>query len=191
MLSVTARTNHARAGNDIVPRSKKGLSLIEFVISVIAMMPFLFLLIDVFMIVSAIQLNNAVCAEAARLSSIGDPRLAVRRAQQIVSATVPHCPSPFALRLVNAGSTVDESCIEALLPYGGQVKGNVSVTTEVSVKPLILSWFLGRTQLRVLSKQEFPSTYVLPNCLEQSVSLAQTKSNIGKSLRRPNIVLLP
>jgi hypothetical protein len=149
-------------------RKAKGQSLIEFAVSTMVFIPVALLLADCFLIVCGLQVNETVCREAARLASAGDPTYAVARARQIVSSELIYNHSPFTVQLVEAETTVNKSQLEALRPYGGLVSGAVTVSTEVAVKPLILSWFLGggAKLLHFQTKQEFPCTYVMPNASE-------------------------
>jgi len=148
-------------------RAKRGFSLIEFVLSTIVVIPVTLIIIDFFLIICAIHLNDTECKEAARLASNGDPRLTFARADRGVSPISMNDRCPLSLRLVAARTTITQSQLEALEPYGGQVSGAVDVTTEASVRPLILHLFLGgKTILSFRAHQEIPSTYVMPNVLE-------------------------
>jgi hypothetical protein len=101
-----------------------------------------------------------------RLASSGDPELALIRAQQSIEATMRNNHAPCYSQLVSAETSVKQSQIEALLPYGGQVAGVVDITTDVEVTPLVLGWCLGnKRQLSFRSRQELPITYVVPNVL--------------------------
>jgi hypothetical protein len=169
-------------------RSKRGFSLIEFALSTVVVIPVALMILDFFLIICAIQLNDSQCKEAARLASSGDPRWTFARAVQGVAgnATDDHCP--LSLRLVGARTTITASQLEALKPYGGLASGAVDVATEVSVRPLILHWFLGGEKLlRFRTHQEVPSTYVMPNVLETACietdqhvpATSGTPANIG------------
>jgi len=151
-----------------MPRRAKGQSIIEFAIATTVLIPVGFLFIDAIMIACAVQVNDRTCSEAARLASAGDPALTFARAQQIVAQTVIEKHSPYALRLIAAETTVKDSQLAALSPYGGQVSGTVKVTTEIAIKPLVLSWLTGSRldQLRFQTNQSFPCTYMVPNVLE-------------------------
>jgi len=129
--------------------------------------------IDSFLILYGMQLHQAICRDAARSASSGDPRLVMARASQIVSQAPANSQGTFSLSLVAAGTTITRSQLEALKPYGGQISGVVDVTTAVEVKPLLLGWFLGgQTRLHMTATEEVPSTYSLPNVLEK-ISSAQ------------------
>ena len=157
--------------------STKAQSLIEFVLATTVVIPILLLAIDSFLILSAMQLNDATCKEAARQASIGDPRWALARAQQIVDGTLNSGESRFSLHLVAAKTTVEKSQLEALSPYGGNAPGLINVTTEVEVKPLVLHWFLGeQARLRFQTTSEIPSTYVFPNVWANACQDPQTLS---------------
>lgn len=162
--------------------STKGHSLIEFVLATIIVIPIVLLFIDCYLVLGAIHINDMKCREAARLVASGDPRQAVVRAFQIVAEspeTSPQSKFPkasslssssdslgqqrYSMRLVAAESNVTPAQIEALAPYGGQVAGIATVSTEIEVKPFILNCLLAGEPLRFRTTQAFPCTYVVPN----------------------------
>jgi hypothetical protein len=128
------------------------------------MIPIVLLFIDSFFILYALQLNDMACMESARLAASGDPRLAFVRAEQVVDGSIAHNHGPFSLQLLEARSTVDNSELAGLALYGGLVSGEIDVTTEITVRPLVLQWFLGGEKcLRFQATHELPCTYVLPS----------------------------
>jgi hypothetical protein len=150
-------------------RRAQGHSLMELVVAVMLLVPIILLAVDSFLVLSAIQLNDRTCKEAARVASSGDPRLAADRAEEVISWQMPNPGGPYSIRLVQATSSVKRSQIEELFPYGGQVAGVVDVTTEVAVKPFFASWIPGSKDLLCFqSNQEVPITYVVPNVAETS-----------------------
>ncbi len=171
-------------------RNAKGQSLIEFVLSFLLLIPVILLVIDVSLILYAIQFNESACNEACRLGSSGDPRLTAIRARESLEQTNDSNTDellggnhlPFKLRLVKADTTVNQAQLQAALPYGGQVLGTVNVITEVTVRPLILQWlFGGRTLLTFQCRQEFPSTYIVPNVFQNAdeLPLVPEKLNVA------------
>jgi hypothetical protein len=153
-------------------RSARGHAFIEFVISATVIVPVMLLLIDSFLIVSATELNDGACKEAARLASSGDPRLAEARAYQIVSQRLTSDQQTYSLHLVAATTSITDSEMNALLPYGGSLSGTVDVTTEIEVKPFILCWFLGGPRfLHLRANQVVPITYVIPNACQSMLAL--------------------
>ena len=141
-----------------------GHAFIEFAISATLIIPVVMLFIDSFLILSAMQINDLACAEAARLASTGDPRLVEARAYQIISQTVAPGQGTYSLRLLTATTTVQESQMQALLPFGGPISGTVSVSTEIEVNPFILGWFVGgQMPIHFRAQQIVPTTYVMPS----------------------------
>jgi len=150
-------------------RNSKGQSLIEFAVATTLVIPILGLGIDSFLILAGMQFNESTCREAARSASVGDPRLALLRAAQVVSRASEEGSGTFTLSLVNAQTTVRKSQLQALTPCGGQVTGVINVTTAIRVKPLLLGWFLGKQKRAYLeTTEEMPVTYVMPNALQKS-----------------------
>lgn len=166
-------------------RAKKGQSLIEFVMATTVVIPVALLGIDSFLILYGMQLNEAICREAARSASSGDPRVALLRACQVVSKASARGQGTFILTLVGAATSVRKSQLDALAPYGGQVSGVVDITTAVDVKPVVLSLFLGKQKcLRIEATEEVPCTYVLPNVLERSI---QTQNPTAATVANYNL----
>jgi len=144
-------------------RLAKGQSLVEFVFSTMAMIPIVLLFVDTFLISYALQLNDTACMESARLAASGEPRLAYIRAEQVVARSIANNHGPFSLQLLEARSTVNESQLAPLALYGGPVSGDIDVTTQITVRPLIIQWFLGGQKcLSFQTTHELPCTYVLP-----------------------------
>jgi len=144
-------------------KRRGGQSLIEFVMSTTLAVPVILLFVDAFVVLHGIELNNSTCFEAARLASSGDPRLTVARASQIVAGKLAAASGPYSLELRAARTTVTQSQLDSMQPYGGQLSGSVKVTTQIEVKSLFLGWFLGGQPVHFVSTQEFPTTYVVPN----------------------------
>jgi len=70
--------------------------------------------------------------------------------------------SKFAV--VSCNSTVTAADINALQPFGGPVSGNVTVVTEVEVRPFVVAIvYQGGGPMKFRSSQTYPITYVVPN----------------------------
>ncbi len=147
----------------------RGQSLIEFVLAAVMITPFVLLFADSSLLLYAKHLNDTTCDEAARIGSTGDPKLVFARALQIVTESQSTTPPSVYLRLVRAQSTITQSAIDALQPYGGQVRGTVEVTTEVAVTPSFIRCFLGKdSRLLFKADQQYPSTYSVPSAFDRA-----------------------
>ena len=152
----------------IVPRvrKRKGQSIIELAVGLIALIPIVLVIFDLAVIVIAVQINDSTCREAARVAASGRPGDQTSRAQAVVNranAKTTGMLSNFQL-VGTPNSTVTQTTADALAPYGGSLNGTVTVTTQVDVKPFVVQVvYNGGGPLTFRSQQTFPITYVVPN----------------------------
>ncbi len=146
-------------------KSAKGSSLLELSVGLIVLIPVILVLFDLCVIVLNVQVNDSTCREAARVAASGNPLDAQARAMAIINRANSSPSSMLSnFTLVSLDSTVTAQDIAALGTYGGPVKGTVTVTTQVDVRPFIVQYvFSGKTPLHFNSKQSFPCTYLVPN----------------------------
>ena len=167
-------------------RRASGQSMIEFVMAALMLVPFVFVFADAATLLYAKQLNEKTCVEAARLSSTGTPSLVEPRAEQIVSEAQEKMLNGISMRLVTAETTVKQPAIDALSPYGGEVAGTVTITTETEVTPTFircfLRCFLGKDpRLIFRATHQVPCTYSLPSAQDNALSQSSA-TNGGPSL---------
>jgi len=152
----------------IVPRVRKrrGQSIIELAVGLIALIPIVLVIFDLAVIVIAVQINDSTCREAARVAASGKPSDQQSRAQAVVNranAKTAGMLSNFQL-IGTPTSTVTQATADALAPYGGSLNGTVTVVTQVDVKPFVVQVvYNGSGPLQFRSQQTFPITYVVPN----------------------------
>jgi hypothetical protein len=148
-------------------RRASGVSTIELVIGLIIAVPVILLLVDLALVVFAVQVNDSTAREAARVAASGDPQFAQQRASMIIdkaNAGSSGIISNFKLVSVTFSPT-DLLADEArLVPLGGTINGTVSIKTQVDVKPFAVEFaYSAKSPLQFVSQQTFPFTYNVPN----------------------------
>ena len=148
-----------------IQRQKKAVTVLEMVIGLIIVIPILLLLIDLVLITLAVQINDNAAREASRMAASGDPNLAQSRAQQVVNR-INQNTSGFASNVTLVSVTFNPTTLlateAALIPYGGVVQGSVTVQTQVTVTPIVVSYVYSGP-LNFNSSQTCPVTYNVPN----------------------------
>jgi hypothetical protein len=149
-----------------------GQSLIELVVGLLALIPIVLAILDLAVIVIAVQMNDSTCREAARVAASGPPDtqdIQQRSGAIIARANQRGIGMMSNFQLISATSTASSSYLNGPQinngqTFGGPVNGTVTVVTEVDVRPFIVQWcYSGVTPLRFRSSQTFPITYVIPN----------------------------
>jgi len=148
-----------------IGRKRKGQSLIELAVGLMALIPIVLVIFDLAVIVIGVQINDSTCREAARVAASGDPTDAQARAAAVVARANQRAQGMLSnFVLVNVNNTVTAAQMQALQPYGGPVQGTVTVQTEVDIRPFVVQFaYSGKSPLTFLSQQSFPFTYVVPN----------------------------
>jgi len=149
-------------------RNRVGTSLLEVVIAGIFLVPFILMLVDGIVLGAALAKNESICREAARQASTSNPRDARAKAESVIkSVSVGGVVS--GIELADFSSTIATKDLQSVEPFGGSLRGTVTVRTDVVVHPLVIQWlFKGRTPLKFESVQTFPFTYQMPGPLGAS-----------------------
>ena len=149
-------------------RTRKGQSFVELAAMLMCLIPVLLVLFDVTIMAVGVQINDNVCREAARLASEGDPNLASSRVQAYLQRAGQNSKglvSPVVMSV--PGITFDPPSVPAqtaaLAPYGGPVRGKVTVKTKVHINPYIVQHIYAGQGLEFEAQKTFPITYVVPN----------------------------
>src|SRR5215469_14543327 len=122
-------------------RFKRGSVLIEFLVGLLVLVPVILVVLDLALIVLAVQVGDTACREAARAAATGDPRNARARAQAVISSGGKSAGGLVTnLRLIGVSSTVPVATLAQLSLYGGQVDGSVTVQTSIDVHPFLVHW---------------------------------------------------
>ena len=146
-------------------RRSLGQSMIELTAGLFLVVPIVLVLFDLAVIVMAVQINDSTCREAARMASKGDPLTASQRANAVVGRANKQGSSMLSkFAVVSCHSIVTAADINALQPFGGPVSGNVTVVTEVEVRPFVVAIvYQGGGPMKFRYSQTYPITYVVPN----------------------------
>lgn len=149
-------------------RNRKAVTILEMVMGLIVVIPLILILIDMVLIGLAVQVNDNAAREADRVAASGDPNQAAARAQQVITrlnANTGGFCSNLTLAPVNPVTFSPSNLLtveSSLVPYGGVVQGSVTVQTQVTVRPFVISIVNGGPYV-FQSKQTCPVTYVVPN----------------------------
>lgn len=127
--------------------------------------PVILVVFDLSMIVLGVQQNDSTCREVARVAANGNPLDAQSRAQMIIrKANMQTSGYVSNFKLLKLTNTVTAATIARLGTYGGQLKGELTAQTDVSVNSFVVRWAIGGTNpMHFVSEQTFPVTYVVPN----------------------------
>lgn len=142
-----------------------GQSLVELVVGLIALVPVMLVIFDIAVLVLAVQQNDSICREAARAAAAGDPSAMRARATAIVSkANLTSKGIVSNYQLISVTNNVDPTYLASISQFGGPINGNVTVVTQVDVRPFVVQWvYAGKSPLQFQSKQTIPFTYQMPN----------------------------
>jgi hypothetical protein len=149
-------------------RTRKGQSFVELAAMLMCLIPVLLVIFDVTIMAIGVQVNDNVCREATRVASEGDPNLAASRVQAYLQRAGQNTKGLVSSVVLSApGVIFDPPSVpaqtSALAPYGGPVRGNVTVKTKVHINPYILQHIYAGQGLDFEAQKTFPITYVVPN----------------------------
>lgn len=152
-------------------RATKAQSLLETVIGISFLVPIFVLLVDLTIIFSAVQANDAACRNVVRTVATGAPEDADNRAFAILSQKS-HAPTGWLSDIVLAGpvtlsikhkppthSAPDET---AQFNPGGPIQGFAMASTKITIKTILVHLFCGEKELTFTSQQSCPISYIVP-----------------------------
>jgi len=148
----------------MIRKRKRGQSIIELAVGLMALIPIVLVVFDLAVIIIGVQINDSTCREAARVAASGNPADANERAAAVVARQnlkTSGMLSNFQLKTVNSVVTSD---LVQLQKYGGPVQGTITIETEVDIKPFVVQYaYNGQSPLKFRARQGFPYTFVFPN----------------------------
>ena len=144
-----------------------GQSITELVVSIIIIIPVVLFLFDLAIMIIAVQTNDHIAKNAARVASQSDPLSAKLKAQTLISQAR-HNIQPFikSLTMTNYSTNLTSQDILNWQNNGGlvlhvsttnTVPGIVSITTQIKVQGFIIPWFIASGQ-----NMSFNSTHQYP-----------------------------
>lgn len=149
-------------------KKKRGQSIIELAVGLLCLIPIVLVVFDLAVIVIGVQINDSTCREAARVAASGNPNDATARAKAVVARANQRAAGMLSNFTLIEPVTLSPANLltqmAQLQPYGGPVSGQVTVQTEVDVKPFVVQYaYSGQSPLKFRSQQTFPFTFVVPN----------------------------
>ena len=152
------------------PRRSSGQHIIELMAGLMALIPVIMVLIDIAIILTAVNINDSVCRDAARAAAQGDPEPTggdpgpIARAQAVVDQRQSQIGGYITkIELLPAP---DSKVVVVTSPdptYGGSYTGNVTVVTKIHVKVPASLPGLVPDHVDLSSRQTFPITFQRPN----------------------------
>ncbi len=146
-------------------------SLVELTTGLVVLIPVLMLFFDLALMVIAVQTNNNIARNAARVASMGSPLQYQSRAQASVNqAALSHNGPITKIVMVSATTNLTPTDITNWENSGGLVvhlngsqtyPGIVYVTTKISVKPFLISIVTNNKPLSFTTVQSYPFSAVL------------------------------
>ncbi len=161
-------------------KSSKGQSFVEMAAGLMVVIPIILLIIDCATIYMGVSLNDTVCRDAARAASLGPPDgiksgEPKRRAEAVVQKANKTTGSIQLEPTVKVTENIVGSLPQA--PYGGPVKGDVTISTSVKVyPPFLLSLFAGPHGVDFTTEKNFSYTWTMA-----STANMQDPSGSGKT----------
>ena len=151
----------------------RGQSLIEVVLGIAVLIPILLTLLDFSCLFLALQSNESICRSAVRAAAAGDPHDARVRASAVVDSANKKSRSPLVSNfsliepcLVNITSEPaarEDPLTGNMTNLGGPVKGTVTITTNVDVRPFVIGLFWGgKLPLKLQARHVFPISFIQP-----------------------------
>jgi hypothetical protein len=144
---------------------RRGVTILEMFVGLIIFIPVVLLLIDLVLITIGVQINDHAAREADRLAASGDPTQANSRAQRVIDR-ISKSTAGYVSKLTLKSLTFNPANLLAteatMIPYGGVIQGTVTVNTQVTVTPILISHFC-TAPFVFESSQSCPITYDVPN----------------------------
>ncbi len=148
----------------------KGQSIIELIGGLIIIIPIVILLLDLAIIVMAVQTNENIAKNAARVASQSDPLSAQAKAQALVNQASFTLGSFIkSIKMTNYSTNLTSTDIQNWINNGGivvhsngsiDIPGQVSITTTIKVQGFIIPLFLSSGQpINFKSTHQYPFSF--------------------------------
>lgn len=160
-------------------------SITELLVGLIALIPVILILIDMGSLIIGSAFNSELCRDAARAAANGPPSAIAnaepqKRAETVVNRKRIQCAGNIS---INSPIQVWETVREPLpaKPFGGQVDGEVTVQTSVTVRPPFLVSAIVPHGVEIKAKQTYPYTWVMTSddLIGNSFTTGQSSGNAG------------
>lgn len=137
----------------------------ELLVGLIALIPVILILFDIGTLIIGSAFNSELCRDAARAAANGPPSAIAnaepkKRAETVVNRKRSQCAGNIS---INSPILVWETVRDPLpaKPFGGQVDGEVTVQTSVTVHPPFLVAAIVPNGVELKAKQTYPITWVM------------------------------
>jgi hypothetical protein len=147
-------------------RNTAGSQFVELAIALIVAFPVCLALFELAMIVNIAQVNDAAAREASRIGAAGSPSTADQRVKSVVGHVnqESHAMSARFVLVELTFNPADTLTQEAkMVPYGGTLKGDLTVKIQCTIKPYLISLFTNNNPITFNSQKTCPFTYNVPN----------------------------
>lgn len=152
---------------------QRGQSLIEVTIGIVVLCGVMIVLFDLAVLLYGVQSNERVCQNATRAAASGDPKEVQFRAQTAIDLATQHAGSamvsppqlvlPIAVKIDTYPQPEFDIAANKQVNPGGPVEGTVTVTTQVTIRPLVIYRLYGAgPNLVFKARRTFPICYVVP-----------------------------
>jgi hypothetical protein len=135
------------------------------VAGLLVVIPIVLVLIDFILMNLAVQINDSAAREADRIAASGDPNTAQSRAQVVVNR-INQSMTGYVSNVTLVSVTFSPAGLLAteasLAGYGGVLQGYVTVITQVTVTPILIS-HISSGPFTFQASQTCPITYNVPN----------------------------
>lgn len=140
-------------------------SIVELVAGLIVLIPIVLIMIDIGSLYLASIMNSDICREAARAAANGPPGAVQtgepqKRVDTVINRKRAMCAGNVT---IDSPVQVTEAVRTPLpaKPFGGQVDGEVTVETVVTVRPPFLVQAIVPQGVKIRTSQTFPYTWVM------------------------------
>lgn len=152
-------------------RSNDAQALLEVLFGIVCLVPVALVLLDLFVIFVAVQMNDNLCANAVRSAACGAPEYADKRARLVVGseAQAPGlikgfrlvAPVSLDLKKEPARQSDDERFTGENEEEARLVCGSATITTEVEICPILVHRLYGnQPSFKFCSTKTSPITFV-------------------------------
>lgn len=150
----------------------RGASFVELTVGIAFVVPVVLILLDLAIMLIAVEANDANCRQAARAAAGGNPDLAISRAETVVSGcrgnhgmmTGSRLVYPVEVDVSSRPEPEQDIATGKQIFSGGPVQGRTTVSTEIEIRPILIHMFYGgHTPLTFKSTHSFPISYVMPS----------------------------
>ncbi|MBY0552458.1 MAG: hypothetical protein K2W95_34575 [Candidatus Obscuribacterales bacterium] len=151
-------------------RSRDAQALLEVLFGIVCLIPVALVLLDLFVIFVAVQMNDTVCANAVRSAACGAPEDADKRARMVVGSETQspglirgfRLVAPVVLDLKKDSGKLSVETFTGESEEGARVVcGSATLSTEVEICPILVHRLYGnQPSFKFCATKTSPITFV-------------------------------